>query len=230
MSFFMKHKAKVQLMLLAAAGSMVLDVAAGFVSARTGAKIGRDLRRRLFARVVAFSDAEINRFSAASLITRGTNDVTLIQNVCTMVMRMVLYAPILAIGGVVMVMVTNPQLGWIVVLAVAMVFAVIAVLFRFTLPRFKIMQTLIDRVNLVAREMLNGLSVVRAFNREGFEENRFDAASRKLRDPQLLSHAPSGSIKDRCASMERSKACSTVRSSPIYFKYTARFGSDSSTL
>ncbi len=176
------------LMLLAAAGSMVLDVAAGFVSARTGAKIGRDLRRRLFARVVAFSDAEINRFSAASLITRGTNDVTLIQNVCTMVMRMVLYAPILAIGGVVMVMVTNPQLGWIVVLAVAMVFAVIAVLFRFTLPRFKIMQTLIDRVNLVAREMLNGLSVVRAFNREGFEEDRFDAASRKLRDTQLFTN------------------------------------------
>ena len=163
------------LMLLAAAGSMVLDVAAGFVSARTGAKIGRDLRRRLFARVVAFSDAEINQFSAASLITRGTNDVTLIQNVCTMVMRMVLYAPILAIGGVVMVMVT-------------MVFAVIAVLFRFTLPRFKIMQTLIDRVNLVAREMLNGLSVVRAFNREGFEENRFDAASRKLRDTQLFTN------------------------------------------
>ena len=176
------------LMLLAAAGSMVLDVAAGFVSARTGAKIGRDLRRRLFARVVAFSDAEINQFSAASLITRGTNDVTLIQNVCTMVMRMVLYAPILAIGGVVMVMVTNPQLGWIVVLAVAMVFAVIVVLFRFTLPRFKIMQTLIDRVNLVAREMLNGLSVVRAFNREGFEENRFDAASRKLRDTQLFTN------------------------------------------
>ena len=105
-----------------------------------------------------------------------------------MVMRMVLYAPILAIGGVVMVMVTNPQLGWIVVLAVAMVFAVIAVLFRFTLPRFKIMQTLIDRVNLVAREMLNGLSVVRAFNREGFEENRFDAASRKLRDTQLFTN------------------------------------------
>ena len=176
------------LMLLAAAGSMVLDVAAGFVSVRTGAKIGRDLRRRLFARVVAFSDAEINQFSAASLITRGTNDVTLIQNVCSMVMRMVLYAPILAIGGVVMVMVTNPQLGWIVVLAVAMVFAVIAVLFRFTLPRFKIMQTLIDRVNLVAREMLNGLSVVRAFNREGFEENRFDAASRKLRDTQLFTN------------------------------------------
>ena len=176
------------LMLLAAAGSMVLDVAAGFVSARTGAKIGRDLRRRLFARVVAFSDAEINRFSAASLITRGTNDVTLIQNVCTMVMRMVFYAPILAIGGVVMVMVTNPQLGWIVVLAVAVVFTVIAVLFRFTLPRFKIMQTLIDRVNLVAREMLNGLSVVRAFNREGFEEKRFDAASRKLRDTQLFTN------------------------------------------
>ena len=108
--------------------------------------------------------------------------------VTVMLLRMVLYAPILAIGGVVMVMVTNPQLGWIVVLAVAVVFTVIAVLFRFTLPRFKIMQTLIDRVNLVAREMLNGLSVVRAFNREGFEENRFDAASRKLRDTQLFTN------------------------------------------
>ena len=124
------------LMLLAAAGSMVLDVAAGFVSARTGAKIGRDLRRRLFARVVAFSDAEINQFSAASLITRGTNDVTLIQNVCTD-------------GDAHGALRAHPrhrrrghghasptrQLGWIVVLAVAVVFAVIAVLFRFTLPR-----------------------------------------------------------------------------------------------
>ena len=139
------------LMLLAAAGSMVLDVAAGFVSARTGAKIGRDLRRRLFARVV-------------------------------------LYAPILAIGGVVMVMVTNPQLGWIVVLAVAVVFAVIAVLFRFTLPRFKIMQTLIDRVNLVSREILTGIPVVRAFGREAHEEERFDEANLRLMKTQLFTN------------------------------------------
>ncbi len=107
------------LMLLAAAGSMVLDVAAGFVSARTGAKIGRDLRRRLFARVVAFSDAEINQFSAASLITRGTNDIHLVQMVTVMLLRMVLYAPILAIGGIIMVSRTNLAMSWIIVLAVA---------------------------------------------------------------------------------------------------------------
>ncbi len=175
-------------MLAVAAAAMVLDVAVSFVASRTGAAIGRDLRSQLFGRIVAFSDAEINRFSAASLITRGTNDVVLIQNVCTMMLRMVLYAPILAIGGVVMVMATNPQLGWIVVVAVAAVFAVIAVLFRLTLPRFKIMQKLIDRVNLVAREMLTGLSVVRAFNRDGYEEARFDDASRRLMRTQLFTN------------------------------------------
>ena len=175
-------------MLAVAAAAMVLDVAVSFVASRTGAAIGRDLRSRLFSRIVAFSDAEVNRFSAASLITRGTNDVVLIQNVCTMMLRMVLYAPILAIGGVVMVMVTNPQLGWIVVVAVAVVFAVIAVLFRFTLPRFKIMQKLIDRVNLVAREMLTGLPVVRAFNRDAYEEARFDDASRRLMRTQLFTN------------------------------------------
>ena len=175
-------------MLAVAAAAMVLDVAVSFVASRTGAAIGRDLRSQLFGRIVAFSDAEISRFSAASLITRGTNDVVLIQNVCTMMLRMVLYAPILAIGGVVMVMATNPQLGWIVVVAVAAVFAVIAVLFRLTLPRFKIMQKLIDRVNLVAREMLTGLSVVRAFNRDGYEEARFDDASRRLMRTQLFTN------------------------------------------
>ena len=175
-------------MLVVAAFAMIIDVAISFVASRTGASIGRDLRRRLFARVVAFSDAEINRFSAASLITRGTNDVVLIQNVCMMMLRMVLYAPILALGGVVMVMVTNPQLGWIVVVAVAATFAVIAVLFRLTLPRFKIMQKLIDRVNLVAREMLTGLPVVRAFNRDGYEEARFDDASRRLMRTQLFTN------------------------------------------
>lgn len=176
------------LMLGLTALGMLAAVGVGFMASRTAAGVGRSLRQRLFERVVAFSDREVQSFSAASLITRGTNDIQQIQMVTVMLLRMVLYAPILAIGGVVMVMVTNPQLGWIVVLAVAMVFAVIAVLFRFTLPRFKIMQTLIDRVNLVAREMLNGLSVVRAFNREGFEENRFDAASRKLRDTQLFTN------------------------------------------
>lgn len=176
------------LMLGVAAAAMVLDAAVSLVASRTGAAIGRDVRRRLFSQVVAFSEGDINRFSAASLITRGTNDVVLIQNVCTMILRMVLYAPILAIGGVVMVMATNPQMGWIVVVAVAAVFAVIAVLFHFTLPRFKMMQKLIDRVNLVAREMLTGLSVVRAFNRDGYEEERFDEASARLMRTQLFTN------------------------------------------
>ena len=176
------------LMLGVAAAAMVLDVAVSLVASRTGAAIGRDVRRRLFSQVVAFSEGDINRFSAASLITRGTNDVVLIQNVCTMILRMVLYAPILAIGGVVMVMATNPQMGWIVVVAVAAVFTVIAVLFHFTLPRFKMMQKLIDRVNLVAREMLTGLSVVRAFNRDGYEEERFDEASARLMRTQLFTN------------------------------------------
>lgn len=175
-------------MLVVAALAMALDVAVSFVASRTGAKIGRDLRSRLFARVVSFSEGDINRFSAASLITRGTNDVVLIQNVCTMMLRMVLYAPILAIGGVIMVMATNPQMGWIVVAAVALVFTVIAVLFRFTLPRFKVMQKLIDRVNLVAREMLTGMPVVRAFNRDGYEEERFDDASARLMRTQLFTN------------------------------------------
>ncbi len=176
------------LMLGVAAAAMVLDAAVSLVASRTGAAIGRDVRRRLFSQVVAFSEGDINRFSAASLITRGTNDVVLIQNVCTMILRMVLYAPILAIGGVVMVMATNPQMGWIVVVAVAAVFAVIAVLFHFTLPRFKMMQKLIDRVNLVAREMLTGLSVVGAFNRDGYEEERFDEASARLMRTQLFTN------------------------------------------
>ncbi len=176
------------LMLGVAAAAMILDAAVSLVASRTGAAIGRDVRRRLFSQVVAFSEGDISRFSAASLITRGTNDVVLIQNVCTMILRMVLYAPILAIGGVVMVMATNPQMGWIVVVAVAAVFAVIAVLFHFTLPRFKMMQKLIDRVNLVAREMLTGLSVVRAFNRDGYEEERFDEASARLMRTQLFTN------------------------------------------
>jgi ATP-binding cassette subfamily B protein len=176
------------LMLLMAALSMGLDIATGFVASRTGAQIGRSLRSQLFARVVAFSDGEINKFSAASLITRGTNDIVLIQNVSIMLMRMVLYAPILAIGGIIMILATNVTMGWIVVVAIAVVFGVIGLLFKFTMPRFKIMQKLIDRVNLVAREMLTGLPVVRAFNRDAFEEERFDKASARLMRTQLFTN------------------------------------------
>lgn len=171
-----------------AALGMLFAILISFVASRTGAHIGRELRNRLFTRVVAFSEKEISKFSAASLITRGTNDVQLVQNVSVMLMRMVLYAPILAIGGIIMVMATSPELGWIVVVAIVVVFAVIAILFRLTMPRFKVMQKLIDRVNLVAREMLNGMPVVRAFGRQAYEQDRFNVASEKLMRTQLFTN------------------------------------------
>lgn len=176
------------LMLGIAALGAVFSVAVGLVAARTGGRIGNELRRRMFAKVIGFSDAEISRFSAASLITRGTNDIQLIQNVSFMFLRMVLYAPILAIGGIVMIVATNLQMGWIVAVAIVVVLVLVAVLFRVTMPKFKAMQRLIDRVNLVAREMLNGLPVVRAFDRQAFEQQRFDDASEKLMRTQLFTN------------------------------------------
>lgn len=176
------------LMLAVAAVNMGLNILVGLVAARTGARIGGDLRRELFSRIVAFSDAEIDRFSAASLITRGTNDITLIQNVCIMLIRMVFYAPVLACGGIVMVMITNASMGWVILAAILAVFALIAVLFKLAMPKFKVMQKLIDRVNLVAREMLTGMLVIRAFDRQAHEESRFDEASTKLMRTQLFTN------------------------------------------
>ena len=165
-----------------------ISVLVGLVAARTGAAIGRDLRERLFTRVMQFSEGDIGKFSAASLITRGTNDIQIVQMMSIMGMRMVLYAPILAIGGIVMVTTTNASMGWVIVVAVVAVFAVIAVLFKVAMPKFRIMQKLVDRVNLVAREMLTGLPVVRAFGREDVEEARFDEASTNLKKTQLFTN------------------------------------------
>ncbi len=176
------------LMVGIAALSMVLNILVGLIAARTGSTIGRDLRRGLFSKVVSFSDAEISEFSAASLITRGTNDIQLIQNVTIMILRMVLYAPIVAIGGIVMVLYTDASLGWIIVVAVAVVALVIGVLFKVTGPKFKIMQPLIDKVNLIAREMLTGLPVIRAFGRQAYEQERFDEASVRLMKTQLFTN------------------------------------------
>lgn len=176
------------LMLGLAALVMAASVAVGFVASRTAAKVGRTLRSKLFSRVVSFSEGDIGRFSAASLITRATNDIQLVQGVTTMLLRMVLYSPILALGGIIMVMRTNAAMGWIIVVAVLVVFAIIGVLMKVTMPKFKMMQKLIDRVNLVAREMLTGLPVVRAFGREEFEEARFDDASMRLMRTQLFTN------------------------------------------
>lgn len=176
------------LMLGLTAVGMLAAVGVGFMASRTAAGVGRSLRQRLFERVVAFSDREVQSFSAASLITRGTNDIQQIQMVTVMLLRMVLYAPILAIGGIIMVSTTNAAMSWIIVLAVVCLFVVVSVLMVFAMPKFRIMQKLIDRVNLVAREMLTGLPVIRAFDRQRYEQDRFDDASRMLYRTQLFTN------------------------------------------
>ena len=175
-------------MLGLAALGMVIAVMVGFLASRTAAKVGRSLRERLFNQVVGFSDAEIQSFSAASLITRGTNDVQLVQMVTVMLLRMVLYAPILAIGGIIMIARTDLSMGWIIIAAVVAIAAVMGVLMKVAMPKFKIMQKLIDRVNLVSRELLTGLPVIRAFGREQHEEARFDEANTRLMKTQLFTN------------------------------------------
>lgn len=175
-------------MLGLAALGMVIAVMVGFLASRTAAKVGRSLRERLFNQVVGFSDAEIQSFSAASLITRGTNDVQLVQMVTVMLLRMVLYAPILAIGGIIMIARTDLSMGWIIIAAVAAIAVIMGVLMKVAMPKFKIMQKLIDRVNLVSRELLTGLPVIRAFGREQHEEVRFDDANTRLMKTQLFTN------------------------------------------
>ena len=175
-------------MLGLAALGMAIAVMVGFLASRTAAKVGRNLRERLFNQVVNFSDAEIQSFSAASLITRGTNDVQLVQMVTVMLLRMVLYAPILAIGGIIMIARTDLSMGWIIIAAVAAIAVIMGVLMKVAMPKFKIMQKLIDRVNLVSRELLTGLPVIRAFGREQHEETRFDAANTRLMKTQLFTN------------------------------------------
>lgn len=175
-------------MLGVAALMMIASIAVGFIASRTAAKTARGLRERLFEKVVSFSDAEIQSFSAASLITRGTNDIQQIQMVTVMLLRMVLYSPILAIGGIIMVSQTNASMSWIIVLAVVVIAIVIGILMAVAMPKFKVMQKLIDRVNLVSREMLTGLPVIRAFDRQEYEEARFDEASTALYRTQLFTN------------------------------------------
>lgn len=168
--------------LTAAAAAMIL----GLISARVGSAIGRDLRRDVFTKVVGFSHTELEHLSTASLITRCTNDIMQVQMTCVMLLRMVLYAPIMGVGGVVKVATARSGLGWIVAAAVGGLFLLLMVLLLVAMPKFKKMQTLVDNVNLVSREILTGLPVIRAFARERFEEQRFDGANTELRDTQLF--------------------------------------------
>lgn len=166
----------------------VVTVLVGFLGARVGAGIGRDLRGKIFKQVVGFSNAEMDRFSTASLITRSTNDIQQIQMVSAILLRMVAYAPILGIGGIIKVIQTGAGMGWIIVLAVLIILGYVSVLMSVTMPKFKLMQKLVDRINLVSREILTGLSVIRAFGREKKEEERFDDANRDLTKTMLFTN------------------------------------------
>jgi ATP-binding cassette subfamily B protein len=167
-------------------GSLAAAVLAGLIASRVAAAVARDLRRDVFAKVMSFSPAEVNRFSQSSLITRCTNDVQQIQNMIVIMLRMVMFAPVMGIVAVVQVMTMGGGLTWIVGAALLAVLGIVAVLFTLTMPRFKVMQSLVDRVNLLAREMLDGIMTIRAFGRQGHELKRFDAASGDLRDAQLF--------------------------------------------
>ena len=165
---------------------MAASVAVGFLASRVGASTGCNLRSRVFRKVVDFSNNEFDHFSTASLITRSTNDIQQIQLLTVMLLRIVLYAPILAIGGIFQVFQTNVSMSWIIALAVVLIALVILVLFLVAMPKFKILQTLVDKVNLVMREILTGLPVIRAFSTEKHEEERFDAANRELTKTNLF--------------------------------------------
>ena len=167
---------------------VAVSIAVGFLASRVSAAIGRDLRRETFSSVIGFSNAEIENFSTASLITRTTNDIQQVQFVCVMLLRMVAYAPILGIGGVIHVLNSSTVLSCIIVLDVSVLLLLIIFLMNIAMPKFKIMQNLVDRLNLVSREILTGIMPVRAFSREAFEEQRFDKANRDLMGTQLFTN------------------------------------------
>ena len=175
-------------MLLMAGLMLLASVGAGFFAARTGAGIGRDLREKIFKKVISYSNTEMDKFSTASLITRSTNDVQQIQIVTALLLRVLMYAPILGIGGVIKVLSTGANMGWIIIAAVAVILLLVMVLMVVAMPKFKAMQKLVDGLNLISREILTGLSVIRAFGREEVEEERFDDANSKLMKNQLFTN------------------------------------------
>lgn len=173
-------------MLAMAIVMMAASVFTGLLAARISARIGMKLRGQVFQKVVSFSNRELEQFSTASLITRCTNDIQQVQMVEFILLRMVIYAPIIGIGGILKVMNTRTGMGWIIGVAVGSIILLVGILMSVTMPKFKKMQTLVDRLNLVSREILTGISVIRAFSREKFEEKRFEGASRDLMKTQLF--------------------------------------------
>lgn len=185
MSYMWKTGAK---MLGIALVMMLCAIVVGYCASKVGAGIGRDLRIKTFQNVINYSNAEMDQFSTASLITRSTNDIQQIQMVSTMFLRMVLMAPIMGIGGIIKVAQTGSGMEWVIGLAVLLILGFVLLLVSITMPKFKLMQTLVDRVNLVSREILTGISVIRAFGREQREEERFDEANRNLTKTQLFTN------------------------------------------
>lgn len=175
-------------MLLMTILMMTASIAVGFLAAKVSAGIGMRLRNRVFRKVVSFSHAEMDKFSTASLITRSTNDIQQVQMVAVMLLRMVCYAPILGIGGIIKVINTRTGMGWIIVVAVVLILALVGTLMKIAMPKFKLMQTLVDRMNLVSREILTGIPVIRAFSREKYEEERFDKANKELMSTQIFTN------------------------------------------
>ena len=167
-------------MILLTLASGVCTIIVGYLSAKIAAGMARDIRRDVFKTVESYSSTEFDKFSTASLITRTTNDVTQIQMVVMMMVRMMFYAPLMGIGGIIKVVSNDSPLSWIIGVAVLMLVSLIAIIFSLSLPKFKIIQKLTDRINLVSRENLTGMMVIRAFNMEGFEEKRFDVANKDL--------------------------------------------------
>ncbi len=173
-------------MLLFSLLAISCTIGVGYLSARVAAGVGRDIRRAVFEQVTRFSQAEFSQFSTASLITRSTNDITQVQMVIMMLLRMVIYAPIIGVGGVIHALDKSTSMWWIIALAVTVLLALILTVFSIALPRFKAIQNLVDRLNLVMREALSGMMVIRAFNRQDHEAARFDKANRDLTDTMLF--------------------------------------------
>lgn len=165
-----------------------ITVLVGFFASKVGAGVGRDLRGKVYKNVMGFSNAELDKFSTASLITRSTNDVQQIQMVTAVLLRMLAYAPIIGVGGIIKVYQTGAGMGWVIGLAVLIIMALVMVLMVIAMPKFKLMQKLVDALNLVSREILTGLSVIRAFGREKKEEERFDKANKDLTKTMLFTN------------------------------------------
>jgi len=164
----------------------IASISVGFIAAKVAAGLGKDLRKRIFNQVSRFSNVELDKFSTASLITRSTNDVMQVQTLMVVMIRMVFYAPILGIGGVIKAMDNNASMSWIIALAVGILVSIIAIVLTVAMPKFKLVQKLVDQVNLVMRESLTGIMVIRAFNTQKFEEKRFEKANKSLTDTNLF--------------------------------------------